>query len=223
MRNLWTRIGLGAVFVFAAGMFFVTLGRQVKSSVVSTIEDGGRFRVPLALIPFTIDHNRVGHIREVDVQKGRRGPNRINVTVRLKHQYDAEEYASCLFVIDSPHTKGLFSCIPEDAAEAADYVAIGELRLSPGGLVRPLVVSRDNAHEWFDENDAEQVNLAATEQGAVIKVTDAEGTRRVDLTANSNGASLKVRDENGKEVVNLSATTNGPQVDVKKKADGSQQ
>jgi hypothetical protein len=207
---------LGAAFVFAAGMFFLTLGRQVKASVVSTMEDGGRFRVPLSMIPFSIDHNRVGHIQEVDVQKGSQGLERINLTVRLKHRYDAESYSSCLFVLDSPHTEGLFSCLPEDAAEAAEYVKVGELRIEPGDVVRPLVVTRHNAEEWFDRSDLEAVKITASDGGAIIQVTDAEGTRVVDLTANAGGASLKVRDADGKEVVKMQAGARGVNIDVKK-------
>lgn len=215
MRNLWIRIGLGAAFVFAAGMFVVTLGRQVKNSIVSTVDNGGAFRVPFSFLPFRIDHEKVGHIQEVMVQKGHGRLENIKLTVRLKHEYDADSYANCLFVLDSPHTQGMFSCLPEDSDEAADYVHVGELRIKPGDVVRPLVVARHQAEEWFDSMDNEQVNITANEGGAVIKVTDAEGTKVVDLTANANGTMLKVRDADGKEVVNMKASGKGMQLDVK--------
>ena len=215
MRNLWLRIGLGAAFVFAAGMFVVTLGRQVKNSIVSTVDNGGAFRVPFSFLPFKIDHQKVGHIQEVMVQKNGGDFESIKLTVRLKHEFDAESYANCLFVLDSPHTQGMFSCLPEDSDAASEYVTVGQLRINPGDLVRPLVVQRHQAEEWFDSMNAEQVNISAHEGGAVIKVTDAEGTKVVDLTANSDGAVLKVRDADGKEVVNMKASGKGVQMDVK--------
>ena len=215
MRNLWIRIGLGAAFVFAAGMFVVTLGRQVKNSIVSTVDNGGAFRVPFSFLPFKIDHQKVGHIQEVVVQKSHGDLENIKLTVRLKHGFDAESYANCLFVLDSPHTQGMFSCVPEDSDQAADYLPVGQLRINPGNLVRPLVVSRHQAEEWFDSMNSEQVNISATEGGAVIKVTDAQGTKVVDLTANADGALLKVRDADGKEVVKMQADGKGVQLDVK--------
>jgi hypothetical protein len=215
MRNLWIRIGLGAAFVFAAGMFVVTLGRQVKNSIVSTVDQGGSFRVPFSFLPFRIDHEKVGHIQEVDVQKGSEGLEHINLTVRLKHEFDADRYANCLFVLDSPHTQGMFSCMPEGAEAEADYVRVGELRIHPGDVVRPIVIARHQAEEWFDSSDLEQVKISTTDGGAVIKVTDAEGTRVVDLTANAGGARIKVRDADGKEVVNMQAGGKGLQLDVK--------
>jgi hypothetical protein len=53
----------------------------------------------------------------------------------------------------------MFSCLPEDSDLAADYVPVGELRINPGNLVRPLVVARHQAEEWFDSMDSEQVNI----------------------------------------------------------------
>jgi hypothetical protein len=222
MRNLWIRIGLGAAFVFAAGMFFVTLGRQVKSSVLSTIDQGGRINLPLSIVPFRIDHHRVGHIQQVSVEKGTHGPKRIDMTVRLRHAHEADNYANCLFLLDAPDAEGMVACIPEDGADLAAYRKIGEIRLEPDGLVRPLVVSTRNAEEWFAGADLERVNLSASEQGAIIKVTDADGNKLVDLTANADGAHIRVRDANGKEVVKMNASADGLQLDVKKKQSSSQ-
>jgi hypothetical protein len=222
MRNLWIRIGLGAAFVFAAGMFFVTLGRQVKSSFVNTFDRGGRINVPLSIVPFRVDHHRVGHIQQVSVEKGARGPKRIDMTVLLKRGHEADNFANCLFLLDGPEAESMVACIPEDGADPAAYRKIGEIRLEPDGLVRPLVVSSRNAEEWFDAADLEQVNLSASEQGAIIKVTDASGNKVVDLTANADGAHLRVRDADGKEVVKMNATADGLQLDVKKKQSSSQ-
>lgn len=216
MRNLWLRIGLGAAFVFGAGMFVVTLGRQVKNSVVSHVDNGSRVRVPLSLLPFRIDHSRVGSIQSVDVRHAAEVADRVRLTVKLRNSVDADQYADCVFVVDGPRQQGLFSCMPLAEAEAEGFVKIGEVRLTPGEMVRPLMVDGAEAGEWFDRSDAERVNITAGEGGASIQVTDAQGTKIVDISAGADGALLKVKAQDGKEVVNLNAGANGVKVDVKK-------
>jgi len=217
MRNLWLRIGLGAAFVFGAGMFVVTLGRQVKNSVVSHVDNGSRVRVPLSILPFNIDHSRIGSIRGVDVRHGADAADRVRLTVKLRHNVEADQYADCVFVVDGPRQDGLFSCIPLSEAEAAGFMKIGEVTLTPGEMVRPLMVNGADAAEWFDRADLERVNIAAGDGGASIQVTDAQGTRIVDISAGADGALLTVKAQDGKEVVNLNASGNGVKVDVRKR------
>lgn len=217
MNKLWIRIGLGAGLVFAAGMFVVTLGRQVKTSVAGIMETGGRFAVPLSLLPFEVDNDRVGSIQAVDVQKSGRHVKRIQFTVKLSDPDRLASFENCLFGLDGPRRDGFFSCIPEGSNEAEDYVTVGEVRIEPSGLVRPLVLSKHDAGDWFDGGgDVEEVNISANEDGAIIKVVDVSGNRRVHLTADSQGAVLKVRDEKGNEVVNMRADANGLNLKVKK-------
>lgn len=217
MHKLWVRIGLGAGLVFASGMFVVTLGRQIRSSVAGTIERGGRIAIPLSILPFEVNTERVGSVQSVDVQKSGHRVRRINFTVKLSDPDRLASFENCLFAIDGPRRDGFFSCIPEDSPEADAYVPVGEVRIEPSGTVRPLVLSRREARDWFEPDaSAEQVNISANESGALIKVVDENGTKRVHLTADSQGAFIKVRDENGKEVVNLRADANGLNLKVKK-------
>jgi hypothetical protein len=216
MRNMWLRIGLGAGVVFLAGMFAISLGRQVKAQVTSAIHDGGRVSVPLALLPFQVGHDKVGSIRQIDVQ--RNGPSqskRINIQVRMKEQGWADKYADCLFKVDAPDAGGLFACIPEGSSEAEGLVQIGEIRMEPGDLTRPLVLSRDKAGGWSDQQDG-KFNLRASDQGVVMNATDGNGTKVVQLKADSNGAFLNVQDENGKKVVRIEAGSSGVRIEVKK-------
>ncbi|MBS1241653.1 MAG: hypothetical protein H6R40_1080, partial [Gemmatimonadetes bacterium] len=215
MRNLWFRIGLGAAAVFVVGMFAMSLGRQVKAQVTNAIRDGGRVAVPLALLPFQVGHDKIGSIRQIDVQRiGDSHAKRINIRVRLKDQGSADQYAQCLFKVDAPDAGGLFACVPEGTAEANDLVEIGEIRLDPGNLRRPLVLSRDKAGDWAS-SPAGQFNLQANDQGVVLHATDGNGAKVVQLRADSNGAYLNVQDENGNKVVRIQANTGGVRVDVK--------
>jgi len=217
MNKLWIRIGLGAGLVFASGMFVVTLGRQVKQSVMGTMENGGRFAVPLSILPFEVDNNRVGSIQSVDVQKSGHRVKRISFVVKLTEADRLASLENCLFGIDGPRRDGFFSCIPEGSDEANDYITVGEIRIEPSGLVRPLVLARHDADDWFEgAANAEEVNIRANEDGAIIKVVDENGNKVVHLSADSQGAVLKVRDENGKEVVNMRANASGVDLKVKK-------
>ena len=217
MNKLWIRIGLGAAFVFASGMFVVTLGRQVKQSVMGTMEHGGRFAVPLSILPFEVDNDKVGTIQSVDVQKSGRHIKHIKFIVKLSDPDRLASFENCLFGIDGPRRDGFFSCIPEGSDEAGDYMTVGEVLIEPSGLTRPLVVARHDAEDWFNgEGDAQEVNIKAKADGAIIKVVDEHGNKLVHLTADSQGAVLKVKDENGKEVVNMRANASGLDLKVKK-------
>jgi hypothetical protein len=117
--------------------------------------------------------------------------------------------------VDAPDAGGLFACIPEGSSEAEGLVQIGEIRMEPGDLTRPLVLSRDKAGGWSDQQDG-RFNLRASDQGVVMNATDGNGTKVVQLKADSNGAFLNVQDENGKKVVRIEAGSSGVRIEVKK-------
>ena len=199
MRNIWLRIGLGAGVVFIAGMFAISLGRQVKAQVTSAIHDGGRVSVPLALLPFQVGHDKVGSIRQIDVQRnGTSHSKRINIQVQMKEQGWADKYADCLFKVDAPDAGGLFACVPEGSAEADGLVEIGEIRMNPGDVTRPLVLSREKAGGWYDKQDG-QFNLRANDQGVLMNATDENGTKVVQLKAGSSGVRIEVKKDSAQQ------------------------
>ena len=218
MNKLWIRIGLGAAFVFASGMFVVTLGRQVKQAVIGKMEHGGRFTVPLSMLPFEVNDEKVGTIESVDVQKSGHRVKQVRFVVKLSEPDRLAEFENCLFAVDGPRRDGFFSCIPEGSEEAGDYKTVGEVTIEPNGLVRPLVVANNDADHWFDDSDdsAQEVNIKANENGAVIKVVDGNGNKVVQLTADSQGAFIRVKDANGNDVVNMKANAAGLDLKVKK-------
>jgi len=218
MNKLFIRIGLGAAFVFASGMFVVTLGRQVKQAVVGKMEHGGRFKVPLSMLPFEVNDEKVGTIESVDVQKSGHRVKQVRFVVKLSEPDRLAEFENCLFAVDGPRRDGFFSCVPEGSEEAADYRTVGEVSIEPHGLVRPLVVANSDADDWFDDGDdsAQEVNIKANEDGAVIKVVDGKGNKVVQLTADSQGAFIRVKDATGNDVVNMKANAAGLDLKVKK-------
>lgn len=216
MRNLWFRIGLGAAAVFVVGMFAISLGRHVKAQVASAMTQGGRVAVPLAMLPFKVGQDKIGSIRQVDVQRAGPGEaKRITIMVKMKEPHGSREYANCLFKVDAPEADGLFACVPEGSADAEGLVKIGEIRLEPGSVHRPLVISKAKAGDWYDGRDG-TFNMQAGDQGVTMHASDENGSKVVELRADSNGAYLQVQDQNGKKVVRIQAGSGGVQVDVKK-------
>ncbi len=214
MRKYWVRIGLGAAAVFAAGMFVITLGRQVRDRALDAIRDGGTVRVPLALMPFEVNGARVGSVRALEVQRsGSDQVKRIQVTVHLKG-VEADQLEACALTIgDGRHD--LFGCVPPAEAEARGMVQVGEVRFEPSGLVRPIMLDRAHVGDWFDEAGAAAFMMHAGPEGTRIRVTDQQGREAVRLDADSNGASLDVRSEDGREVVRLRAGAQGVDLRVK--------
>lgn len=216
MRNLWVRIGVGAAVVFLIGMFVISLGRQVKAQVATAVESGGgRINVPFAMLPFRVGNERVGSIRTVDVRRVYDGgPRRLTIDVKT-HNADVSELSNCLFRVDAPERARMFGCVAEGSVEASDLVQIGEVRLEPAGLVRPIVIAQDHAGDWFDDVDTGQLRLHAGEGGLVLNASDASGRKVVRLMTDSNGAYLDVRDGAEHKVVRLRASAKGLQIDVK--------
>ncbi|HEX9166255.1 MAG TPA: hypothetical protein VF862_10110 [Gemmatimonadales bacterium] len=218
MRNMWVKIGLGAGLVFGVGMMFITLGRQVKAQVANAIEHGGRVPVPLAMLPFHVDMNKVGQIKTIEVSKDPVGARTLHVVASMKEGTDREWLAGCLLQVDGDNTGGgFFSCVPADGPEAADLVRIGEVTLEPGGLTRPIVVRREVAEKVFRHTAHQDGNfsLISDGNGTSLQVTDGQGRKVVQLQADSNGAYLRVRNESGKEVVRIQAGSGGANIKVR--------
>ncbi|TFH54739.1 MAG: hypothetical protein E4G90_12165, partial [Gemmatimonadales bacterium] len=188
MRKYWFKIGLGAATVFAAGMFSITLGRQVKSAAAEALRSGSSIRVPLAMLPFTLDGEKVGTVRQIQIDRS--GPKRVkhvNVTVRLKG-VTPDALEECALTVSRHSRHELFQCIAIDGLDLAELVRVGEVRFEPSGLVRPILLERDLVEDWFDLNWAD-LGLRPDSK-ADIEINGEDGSL-VRLHANEDGALLK--------------------------------
>lgn len=218
MRKLWIRIGIGAGVIFAAGMFVVTLARQVRASAVDAIRSGGRFAMPLAILPFEVDGQRVGSVGEINIERSSGGrAKRVSIVVNLKG-FDPDGLADCALVLGGHrrHHRGLFDCLSEADLGAGKYVEVGEVRFEPGGTVRPILLDRAKARDWFDA-DAADVHLQADADGANLLINGEEGDASLKLQANEAGLMLQARDASGAEVVKIQADAKGLNVKVEGK------
>jgi hypothetical protein len=199
-------------------MFFITLGRQVRTAAADAIRNGGRVAVPLSILPFNIDGQKAGSVREIHVERHQAsGVRRLNVVVTLKGT-GVEELGDCALVIGGRGPGGLFDCETVLAADASGYLEIGEVRFEPSGIVRPILVERHHAKDWARDLDGSEVHIRADAEGANLLVTDGDGNATVKLSADKAGVTINARDEQGREVVQLKANADGVKLDVKAEA-----
>ncbi len=216
MRKYWFKIGLGAATVFAGGMFVITLGRQVKSAAAEALRSGSSIRIPMAMLPFTLDGQKVGTVRSIQVDRS--GPKRVkhlNVTVSLKGA-PPDALEACALTVSRHSRHELFDCVGLDELDLGDLVRVGEVRFEPSGLVRPILLDRDMVEDWFDLNWAD-LGLRPDSK-ANIEINGEDGSI-VRLNADGEGAILKISDGTGREVVKLEAGENGVNMKIDAKED----
>ena len=235
MKSLWSRIGLGALGVFAVGMLLITLGRQAKAAtrdaIASAVQHAAVWTsegAARAEMPFLLNGQAVGTVRQVAVRRARTGDlPELNATVVLTSEPAGRALQSCVLEPEGGRDMDIergFRCAPSEQGR----VSLGEITFEPSGLVRRVMVTRD-AEAGLREGDpfelhadlggkvqveatgdkGELVQLLADKHGANIKVSDEFGRSLVRLLADSTGAMLRVRDKDGREVVRMQAGANG--------------
>lgn len=238
MRSLWTRIGLGALGVFAVGMLGVTLFREAAAATSNAVGQvlhrtvHGATRAAMQHLAFRLDGQELGSLRQVSVQRVERGDlPEVAVEVELHEKAFMKRLAGCDLVPASGQGAADFN--PEQGFRCATarekpLIGIGTARFLPGDIVRPILVSR--AHEAklrqgdpFEatadlsgqvrvtarDRAGEIVKVFADSAGASIHVRDGQGRSLVRLVADSSGAMLRVRDKQGREIVRLDAGGGG--------------
>lgn len=234
MKSLWTKIGFGAVGVFAVGMLLLTLARQAKAATEEALHHVAEHAVAWTSqmaarsnIPFLLDGQDIGQVQQVRVRREQAGAlPELHALVRLRDAVPAglehcylEPQGGKQMDVD----RG-FLCAGSDRGR----VTVGEVRFEPAGVVRPVVITREMEPELrrgerfglqadlggqvrveATNEQGKLVHIAAGEGGASIQVNDELGRSLVRLLADSTGAMLRVRDKQGREVVKMSAGPNG--------------
>lgn len=137
MRNYWLRIALGALGIFAIGMLFWNLGLAGKRHVKHVVESADPITIPLALIPFKVDGQSLGTLRQVQIIRST--PKRVeavNFRVRLADSVADARLDSCVLIvggslknIDAQHA---FNCVPAGDTVGGDLAPVGEMKSQRG-------------------------------------------------------------------------------------------
>lgn len=133
MRNYWLRIALGALAVFTIGMILITVVRRGKRSVEQFVSGSGPITIPVPFIPFRLDGERVGTLRQVSVLRS--APDQvtgIEIVVRPSDTMTATRLNDCLVVAETvsgfdPMTG--FRCATLADTAGRDLVPFGTVRL----------------------------------------------------------------------------------------------
>jgi hypothetical protein len=137
MRTYWLRIILGAAGVFAVGMLLWTLGREGKAKIKGVVESADPITIPLALIPFKVDGQSLGTLRQVKIIRS--APEKVkavNFRVRLADSVGDARIEHCILVvggslknIDAQHA---FSCVSSGDTVGGALAPVGEVTSQRG-------------------------------------------------------------------------------------------
>ena len=72
MQRYWLRIALGALAVFVLGMTAISIYRNGRAKVEELANSADPITIPLAILPFQVDGDRMGRIERRGVHAGRR-------------------------------------------------------------------------------------------------------------------------------------------------------
>ncbi|MGH7630069.1 MAG: hypothetical protein ACREOF_11960 [Gemmatimonadales bacterium] len=225
MQRYWLRIALGALVVFALGMTAITIYRKGVAKVDALARSTDPITIPLAIMPFQVDGERLGRIEEVQIRRD--APKRISgvgLVVRKRGSPATDDLLSaCLLTMQEtavePHGPNFHCATPADSL-ADSLTAFGEVRFEPGGVVRAFFLPARLVDDWR-EGRSEFVSFdsqrsAARPGGrAIIRVDNDSGDTVVELHADSAGARLRIRDDSGREVLQMDADSTGARLMVR--------
>lgn len=225
MQRYWLRIGLGALAVFALGMFGISMYRKGVAKVDALTSSADPINIPLAMMPFQVDGNRLGQIEKVQIRRD--APKRISgvgLVVKLAQASGAEALpeACVLTIAHQADDHPQFHCANPADSLADSLTAFGEVRFEPGTVVRGFYLPARLIDEWragrselMSVHGHDQARRAAR---TVITVDSDSGDTLFELRADPSGARLRIRGDSGE--VNIRATAAGAAVTVREDTAG---
>ena len=171
--NYWTKIGLGALAIFAIGMVFVGVGRRGSHWIEHVAHSASTISIPIVFVPFKLDGVDIGSIRRLDVMRD--APKHVTgatIAVKLAElaKLPAEGCALAIDDLDRIGDGATFYCADAEARAAEGLVPFGMVKFEPGGASRTLLLPREVIEEL------------ASEIGRDIDI-DAPVATRIDRTA----------------------------------------
>ncbi len=218
MQRYWLRIALGALAVFALGMTAISIYRNGKEKVEALANSAHPITIPLAIMPFEVDGERLGRLQQVQIRRG--APKRVSgvgLVVKLSDSVAAEDLLpACLLTIQETVVEwhgARFHCATPADSLADSLTAFGEVRFEPGGVVRAFFLPARLVDDWREGRSEfvafdSQPHASRSNRRALIHIDNDSGDTVFELHADSSGARLRVRDS-GRDVLKLEADSSG--------------
>ena len=165
MTRYWIKIALGAALVFAIGMIGVTIFRAGKNTVENVAEGSGPIRIPLLLVPFRLDGQRLGTMRQLVVfRDSAQRPTTLELTVAMSDSLAAARLAECILALmPASDTTGItptdFTCASPGDTAGKRLVQFGELHLRDGTESFPLLAPEDKVQEIREQSGHRTADL----------------------------------------------------------------
>jgi hypothetical protein len=235
MQRYWLRIALGALGVFALGMVAISIYRNGRARVEALANSADPITIPLAILPFQVDGDRLGRIEEVQIRRD--APKRVSglgLVVKMTDSAATDDLlAACRLTIqDTPtdHSSPSFHCATPADSLADSLTVFGDVRFEPGNVVRAFFLPARVVGEWregrsdlisrvqgFNEQRKlhEKHRAAQAASRALIQIDNDSGDTVFELHADSTGARLRIRDDSGREVFKLDTDSAGARLMVR--------
>jgi hypothetical protein len=176
MKGYWSRIVLGALVVFGAGMGVWYAVARAKQKVQVVVESAMPITIPIpfSIVPFKVEGEKYGSVHHVTFHRDApKSVDHLVVQVKLAEGVDAEKFEDCLLALEDvddldEHTT--FQCISTDIDDAKrlGLVPFGKVRLDPSGLMVPLLLPEDDVAELRHTDEyvleEEQARMEAAEE-----------------------------------------------------------
>lgn len=225
MNPYWTRIGLGALGVFAVGMVAVTVTRSAARQVDRVAHSAEALTVPLAFVPFRFDGERLGMLRRLRIERS--APDRVDrveLSVKLDDSVAVSRLGGCALTADDVQhlsSRTTFLCVTPADSASGGLVPFGEVVFEPTGVRHQLMLPQAVVAEFQADDaaaQAEEADAAAAEaQEAAEEAAQALGeavAQGADLRmhADSDRATLRIRGADGRDIFTLNAGPEGVQI-----------
>ncbi len=147
MTSYWTRILLGALAIFAAGMAVLWVTRRGVDRVHSVVDTSDPLTIPTPFVPFKLDGERLGRINRVTfVRETPRRVTAVELAVELSDSATAARLEPCLLVVDDLRNideRTTFRCGGPTDTASARVVAFGTVRVKGLDRAVPLFLPID--------------------------------------------------------------------------------
>jgi hypothetical protein len=210
MRNYWMRIALGALGIFAVGMIAVTLVRRGLARVNDVVEGSGPISIPLAIIPFQLNGNKLGKLQRLVLY--RETPKKVSSVqlevklddallarglegCRLAANLDSEQrHGPGIHVRTGGWNKGTFWCSKEGADSG--LVEFGHAVFRPGEVTVPLLLPQDlvddlRKGDFSDDSDS----IGEAVEARADSIAEAAEQKADSITAQSERMADSLRAE----------------------------